>query len=87
MMTNRTIEFVKSNTDTDNKAVRPYNGLEKLESLFRRHIGLEFRYLDQEPKVKWGTQGFSMEQAKFEGGTFSVLFGNEKEGWPLYFSK
>ena len=80
MMTNRTIEFVKSNTDTDNKAVRPYNGLEKLESLFRRHIGLEFKYHDQEPKVKWGTQGFSMEQAKFEGGTFSVLFGNEKRG-------
>lgn len=80
MMTNKKIEFVETSTDTDNRLIRPYNGLEKLESLFRRHIGLEFKYQDQKPDIKWGTQGFSMEQTMFEGGTFSIHFGNEKRG-------
>lgn len=77
---NKEIEFVATTSDSDNHTIRPYNGLEGLESLFRRHIGLEFQYQDQEPEIKWGTSGFSMEQAVFEGGTFSIHFGKGERG-------
>lgn len=79
-MMNREIEFVGTTSDIDSRIIRPYNGLEKFESLFRKHIGLEFQYQDQEPEIKWGTAGISIEQNQFEGGTFSIRFGNEKRG-------